>query len=76
MNSNAIGGGGCEMGYGGIRKSLAVEFDTYQTVDRSADPDSNHIRYIFVLIFIACALNVNIMRRVCHIFCISHQNQY
>ncbi|KAI7875016.1 concanavalin A-like lectin/glucanase [Lichtheimia hyalospora FSU 10163] len=39
----AIGQGGCELGYGGIKNSVAIEFDTYQSSDRCDDPSSNHI---------------------------------
>jgi hypothetical protein len=34
-----LGERGCEMGYGGISRSLAIELDCYQTADRTADPD-------------------------------------
>lgn len=27
---NTLGEGGCQLGYGGIKNSIAVEFDTYQ----------------------------------------------
>ncbi|KAL6068640.1 Peptide-N(4)-(N-acetyl-beta-glucosaminyl)asparagine amidase [Balamuthia mandrillaris] len=43
VGANALGEGGCQLGYGGIPRSIAVEFDTYQTWDRCEDPDSNHI---------------------------------
>ncbi|KAL0138900.1 hypothetical protein V8B55DRAFT_1518902 [Mucor lusitanicus] len=43
QGEQALGGGGCELGYGGVRHSLAVEFDTYQSSDRCADPSANHI---------------------------------
>ncbi|GAN08795.1 peptide-N(4)-(N-acetyl-beta-glucosaminyl) asparagine amidase [Mucor ambiguus] len=43
QGEHALGGGGCELGYGGVRHSLAVEFDTYQSSDRCADPSANHI---------------------------------
>jgi len=39
----ALGEGGAHMGYGGLKKSVAIEFDTYQTVDRTLDPNGNHI---------------------------------
>ncbi|KAI8340153.1 hypothetical protein BC941DRAFT_419556 [Chlamydoabsidia padenii] len=38
-----LGRGGCDLGYGGIRNSLAIEFDTYDSSDRCNDPSSNHI---------------------------------
>lgn len=41
--TTAIGKGGCDLGYAGIESSLAVEFDTYQNFDRTADPNDNHI---------------------------------
>ncbi|KAI8881403.1 concanavalin A-like lectin/glucanase [Backusella circina FSU 941] len=40
---DALGEGGCELGYGGLKNSLAIEFDTYQSSDRCDDPSSNHI---------------------------------
>ncbi|CAO3687753.1 unnamed protein product [Rhizopus stolonifer] len=40
---NVLGEGGCQLGYGGIKNSIAVEFDTYQSSDRCADPSANHI---------------------------------
>lgn len=43
QGENALGEGGCELGYGGISNCLAVEFDTYQSSDRCADPSGNHI---------------------------------
>lgn len=41
--SNAIGEGGCGLGYSGIENSVALEFDTYRSEDRCADPDDNHL---------------------------------
>ncbi|KAG2388361.1 hypothetical protein C9374_000525 [Naegleria lovaniensis] len=40
---NNLGMGGSGLGYEGIPNSIAIEFDTYQTVDRTRDPNSNHI---------------------------------
>ncbi|GAA4590970.1 hypothetical protein BJY16_000118 [Actinoplanes octamycinicus] len=39
----ALGGWGGGLGYRGIRKSVAVEFDTYQN---TADPSSNHLAVV------------------------------
>lgn len=40
---DALGGDGCNLGFGGIPKSIAIEIDTFQTWDRCADPNANHI---------------------------------
>ncbi|KAJ3067660.1 peptide-N4-(N-acetyl-beta- glucosaminyl)asparagine amidase, partial [Quaeritorhiza haematococci] len=42
-SGKAVGEGGCGLGYQGIRKCLAVEFDMYASVDRCRDPSGNHI---------------------------------
>lgn len=39
----ALGGRGFEMGYGGLKACVAVEFDTYESRDHSNDPNDNHI---------------------------------
>ncbi|KAI9488329.1 concanavalin A-like lectin/glucanase domain-containing protein [Zychaea mexicana] len=39
----ALGQGGCELGYGGLKNSVAIEFDTYKSADRCDDPSGNHI---------------------------------
>jgi Bacterial lectin len=39
----ALGGWGGGLGYRGIRKSVAIEFDTFQN---SADPNSNHLAVV------------------------------
>ncbi|MFI1992230.1 L-type lectin-domain containing protein [Actinoplanes sp. NPDC020271] len=39
----ALGGWGGGLGYRGIRKSVAIEFDTFQN---SSDPDSNHLAVV------------------------------
>jgi hypothetical protein len=44
---SALGGGGGDIGYGGIKNSLAIEFDTYD--DSGApidDPNGNHVAII------------------------------
>eukprot|EP01090_Pellita_catalonica_P014001 TRINITY_DN3460_c0_g1_i5.p1 TRINITY_DN3460_c0_g1~~TRINITY_DN3460_c0_g1_i5.p1 ORF type:complete len:373 (-),score=40.82 TRINITY_DN3460_c0_g1_i5:6-1124(-) len=38
-----LGEGGSGLGYQGVAKSLAVEFDNYASVDRCEDPNGNHI---------------------------------
>jgi len=43
IGRHALGQGGCELGYGGIPNSLAIEFDTYESMDRCSDPNGNHI---------------------------------
>ncbi|KAI7902788.1 uncharacterized protein BX663DRAFT_552182 [Cokeromyces recurvatus] len=43
QGNNALGEGGCQLGYGGIKNCLAIEFDTYQSFDRCAEPSGNHI---------------------------------
>ena len=40
--TSSLGTSGQGIGYGGIRPSVAVEFDTYQNGDNN-DPDSNHV---------------------------------
>lgn len=39
----ALGQGGCDMGYGGLLDCLAIELDTYRSVDRCDDPPTPHI---------------------------------
>ncbi|MEV6342415.1 L-type lectin-domain containing protein [Actinoplanes sp. NPDC051851] len=39
----ALGGWGGGLGYRGIRRSVAIEFDTYQN---TTDPDSNHLAVV------------------------------
>jgi len=39
----ALGTDGCGIGYEGISRSIAIELDTWQTVDRCNDPSNNHI---------------------------------
>jgi hypothetical protein len=47
--TTAIGGSGCDLGYGGINNSLIIEFDTYPSNYISgacpgiADPNDNHV---------------------------------
>jgi hypothetical protein len=41
-SSSALGGGGGGIGYDGVSKSLAIEFDTFQNTNLG-DPDTNHI---------------------------------
>ncbi|KAJ3106135.1 peptide-N4-(N-acetyl-beta- glucosaminyl)asparagine amidase [Phlyctochytrium planicorne] len=43
QGADAIGSGGCHLGYGGIKSSLAVEFDTYRSEDTCADPSGCHV---------------------------------
>lgn len=40
---STLGRGGCELGYGGISRSIAVEIDTYRSSDRCDDPPTPHI---------------------------------
>ncbi|OZJ06172.1 hypothetical protein BZG36_00999 [Bifiguratus adelaidae] len=39
----ALGEGGFQLGYGGLKNSLAIEFDTYRSEDRANDPSGNHV---------------------------------
>lgn len=39
----AIGEGGCGLGYAGLRHAVVVEFDTYQTWDRCEEPPAPHV---------------------------------
>ncbi|KAJ1555891.1 peptide-N4-(N-acetyl-beta- glucosaminyl)asparagine amidase [Cladochytrium tenue] len=39
----AVGTGGAGLGYAGLPRSLAVEFDTYQGRDTAGDPSDNHV---------------------------------
>eukprot|EP01134_Creolimax_fragrantissima_P000018 CFRG0018T1 len=41
--SNAVGKGGCGLGYSGIENCLAVEFDSYDSMAECDDPSSNHV---------------------------------
>lgn len=41
--SNTAGGGGGDIGYGGIGKSLGIEYDTYDNGPGLSDFDGNHI---------------------------------
>lgn len=41
--TRALGIGGCELGYGGLPNSVAVEIDTYRSQDRCDDPPTPHI---------------------------------
>lgn len=41
--AKALGHGGCELGYGGIKNCLAIEIDTYRSQDRCDDPPTPHI---------------------------------
>ena len=42
-SGNALGDGGCGLGYAGITQCVAVEFDTYENEDSTNDPSDNHI---------------------------------
>ncbi|GAM25805.1 hypothetical protein SAMD00019534_089800 [Acytostelium subglobosum LB1] len=42
-SEDIMGKSGCGLGYDGIENSLAVEFDTYSSVDQCNDPNGNHI---------------------------------
>lgn len=39
----AVGRGGCDLGYGGLKNCLAIELDTYRSVDRCDDPPTPHV---------------------------------
>lgn len=42
-NSNTAGGGGGDIGYGGIPNSLGIEYDTYDNGPGLSDFDGNHL---------------------------------
>lgn len=41
--AHALGTSGCQLGYGGIPQSIAVEIDCYQNQDLANDPNACHI---------------------------------
>lgn len=43
LGPNVIGQGGCQLGYGGIHHSLAIEFDNYLSEAECNDPNPSHI---------------------------------
>ena len=43
QSKNALGAGGCDLGYGKIQSGVAIEFDNYCSADRCDDPPGNHI---------------------------------
>lgn len=46
QSATVIGGAGCDVGYGGIPYSLAIEFDTFKNpsfCEDTNDPNNNHI---------------------------------
>ncbi|KAJ1502853.1 peptide-N4-(N-acetyl-beta- glucosaminyl)asparagine amidase [Coelomomyces lativittatus] len=42
VSIEALGEGGCGLGYAGIPRSLAIEFDTFYSPEQG-DPDENHV---------------------------------
>lgn len=43
LGPNVVGDGGCQIGYGGLHHSLAVEFDNYLSRDECNDPNPSHV---------------------------------
>ena len=43
ISGTAVGGFGGGIGYHGLERSLAVEFDTYDNGSGNGDPDNNHV---------------------------------
>lgn len=43
LGSNVIGANGCQLGYGGLHHSLAVEFDNFLSQDECNDPNPCHV---------------------------------